>query len=276
MVGKQPQAKDSRSGGAPGGQPRRWALLVAGLVVVVLLVAGPLRSVLFEPSPLPPSEPQQARSLPLPAPAPPKDDGEEDRVIRSEGVETPPAPPPTSSHSDEQTPSSTSSTPEVVKTIPLPPEDTTTVTGPALAETPAATPEKSQPPPAAPPQVSAAEPKPAAPAPAKGSKNKALELYAEDGRGTDWLKAQAEGNFTLQLMAIKDEATARQFIEAHHLQGKAAYFPVMSNGQTLYAVVYGSYPQRSEAVRAAKGLPKAWGTPNPWIRSFKSLPALNP
>lgn len=280
MAIKQSQAKDSHSGGATGGRPRRWALLVAGVVVVVLLVAGPLRSVLFKSPPLPPSEPQQARSLPLPTPAPTTDDGKEERVIRSEGSDTPPAAPLASSPSDEEAPSSTSSIPEVVKTIPLPPEDTTTVTGPALVETPAPAPEKSRPPaaavPASPPQVGAAGAKPAAPAPSKASENKALVSPVEHGHGADWLKAQAEDNYTLQLMAIKEEAMARQFIETHHLQGKAAYFPVMSGGQTLYAVVYGSFPQRSEAVRAAKGLPKAWGTPNPWIRSLKSLPALNP
>ena len=81
--------------------------------------------------------------------------------------------------------------------------------------------------------------------------------------GAGWLKAQADSNFTLQLMAVKDENTARQFIEAHHLQGKAGYFPVTSNGQTLYAVVYGSFLQRSEAKQAAKVLPAAWGSPKP-------------
>jgi len=247
----------------------------------VLLLAGPLRSVLFKSAPLPPSEPQQTRSLPLPSPTTPtptKEDGEEERVIRSDGGETPPAPPTASSQAGEETPSSAAD--EVLKTLPLPPEDTTTVTGPVVAETPTPAPEKSkQPPeaaPASPPQVSAAEPKPAAPAPSKEIENKELTSSAEGGRGIAWLKAQADSNYTLQLMAIKDETTVRQFIETHHLQGKAAYFPVMSNGQILYAVVYGSFPQRSEAARAAKSLPKAWGTPNPWIRSFKSLPALNP
>jgi len=92
----------------------------------------------------------------------------------------------------------------------------------------------------------------------------------------DWLTRQPPGNYTLQLMAAKDEGTVRRFIQQHHLQDKAGHFPVSKNGQTLYALVYGSFPQRSGAVQAAKNLPKSWGISTPWIRSFKSLPAFNP
>jgi septal ring-binding cell division protein DamX len=107
-------------------------------------------------------------------------------------------------------------------------------------------------------------------------KSEAAQTIKRSVDGSGWLKAQADSNFTLQLMAVKDENTARQFIEAHQLHDKAAYFPVTRNGQTLYAVVYGSFSQRREAAQAAKSLPVAWGSPSPWIRSFKSLHGVNP
>ena len=107
-------------------------------------------------------------------------------------------------------------------------------------------------------------------------KNDNIQSIKRNIVGAEWIKAQPNTHYTLQLMAVKDEDTARQFILEHQLQGKAAYLPVMSNGQTLYAVVYGSYPQRSEAARSAKDLPAAWGTPKPWIRSFNSLHGLSP
>jgi septal ring-binding cell division protein DamX len=62
-----------------------------------------------------------------------------------------------------------------------------------------------------------------------------------------------------------------QFIEMHRLQDKTAYFPIKRKGQVLYALVYGDYPNAAEAARAAKALPAAWGTPDPWARTFKSL-----
>jgi DamX protein len=202
--------------------------------------------------------------------------------MRSDGEETMPASVPSSSQTAEETPSSTA--PETVKTLPLPPMSSTTVEGSAPTQ-PAASPvppmeQSKQPletPPVTPPKVQTAEVKPAAVPPSPpATKNEGSQSVKKVVGGLEWLKAQPDSNFTLQLMAVKDENSARRFIETHHLQDKAVYFPIMSNGQTLYAVVYGSFPKRSEAARAAKSLPSAWGTPNPWIRSFKSLPALNP
>lgn len=270
--------KPRRAGGAQSGTTgtnlRRRVMMVAGVVVVALLVAGPLRSVLFKSSPLPPPEPQPTPSLPMPPPT--KDGGEEAHVIRPEGGEATPAPI-SSSQPGEETASSTP--PEIVKTLPLPPLDTTAPTEPALAElAPPAEKSKqsSAATPATPPAARSVEAEPAVPPPVAATKNEDSQPVKRIVRGAEWLKAQADSNYTLQLMAVKDENTARQFIKAHRLQDQAAYLPVMSNGQTLYAVVYGSYPRYSEAARAAKDLPAAWGTPNPWIRSFKSLHGLSP
>ena len=281
-MGSARRQTSSVQGGATRGDRRRWALLVAGLVVLVLLVAGPLRSVLFESSPLPPQDAQQTRALSLPPSAPQQAGSGEERVVRSDGMEAapaavPPTPPP-APPANEAPPSSTDSS-GVVKTIPLPPEGSTTVSESALAEPAAPAAEKSAPPstvaPAAPPKTQVAV-KPAIPPQPPAKKSEATQTIKRSVDGTEWLKAQADKNFTLQLMAVKDENTARQFIEAHHLHDKAAYFPVTRNGQTLYALVYGSFSQRSEAAQAAKSLPAAWGSPSPWIRSFKSLHGVNP
>ena len=279
MGNKQHQANDSQKRAAGDGRRRR-ALLLGGVLVVVLLVAGPLRSVLFKSTPLPPPETQQSRPLATP---PPQGQGKEEPVLRSDDATTPAAPPPPPASSQEADQSTAPTTGEV-KTLPLPPEGETTVSKLELAQTapsspaPAAEEKAKQP-------AEAASPAPAPPPPEKVKKTMApppepkkeeIKQHVKmDAPGSEWLRAQAPNNYTLQLMAVKEEKTARQFIEANHLQDKAAYFTVRSHGQTLYAVVYGSYPQRSDAVQAAKGLPAVWGAPNPWIRSFKSLPASN-
>ena len=260
-------------GGKTGTDQRRRLMAVAGVIVVVLLVAGPLRSVLFKSSPLPPPQSQQTRTLPPPPPA--KEGGGEERVIRSGDAEAPPTPMASTPPAGEE---SSVPAPEVVKTLPLPPVDKTTVKELTMAESAQPAAEESQgstaAAPATPSEAGPVEARPAVPTAPVAMKNKELKSVTGGADGSEWLMAQADSNFTLQLMAVKDENTARQFIEAHHLQGKAAYLAVKSHGQTLYAVVYGSFPQRDEAARAAKGLPAAWGTPDPWIRSFKSIHGL--
>ena len=266
-MGSTPRLASGSRSGKSGTQQRRRLITVVGVIVVVLLVAGPLRSVLFKSSPLPPPQPQQSRSLPMSPSA--KDTAEEERVIRSDNADAPQAPMASTPPAGEEKPVEA---PEVVKTLPLPPVDKTTVKELTMAESaqPAVA-ESKMSSPVAPAEASQAEAKPTAPI---AIKNKELKPAMRGLDGAEWLKVQADSNFTLQLMAVKDEKTARQFIEDQHLQGKAAYLPVVSHGQTLYAVVYGSYPLRSDAARAAKGLPAAWGTPDPWIRSFKSIHSL--
>jgi DamX protein len=280
-MGSARRQTSSVQGGAKGADRRRWGLLLAGLVVLVLLVAGPLRSVLFESSPLPSQDAQQTRALSLPpSPPPPQPGSVEERVVRSDDIATAPAavpPPPLPVPPANEAPPSSSDSSGAVKTIPLPPEGSTTISGSALAE-PSPAPEK----PAQPSTAATATPKtqvavkPAVPPQPPAKKSEAVQIIKRAVDGSEWLKAQADNNFTLQLMAVKEENTARQFIETHQLHDKAAYFPVTRNGQTLYAVVYGSFSQRSEAAQAAKSLPAAWGSPSPWIRSFKSLHAVKP
>lgn len=260
-----------------GPKQRHRVITLISVIVVVLLLAGPLRSILFKSTPLPPSQPpQHGSSLAVPPSVAP-DSGKGELVMRSndEHVKDNSK---ASSQAEEGTPPTTS--PEV-KALPLPPEDTTIVMDSAPTERGAPIPEKSEPPlktePAPPPNTQVAETKPATASSLPQSKIKDNNQNIKRGRGTsDWISAQVSSNYTLQLMAVKNESTARKFILSHDLNDKAAYFPVKSKGQTLYAVIYGSFSQRSEAVRAAKSLPSAWDTPNPWIRRFRSLPTQSP
>ena len=274
MVINQPRARDAVRG-RTGIDQRRRVITVVGVIVMILLLAGPLRSLMFKTPPLPPPESQQTLSLPMP---PMNKDAEEQRVIRSDGVDVTRAPTP-SSQIREETPSTTT---EIVKLPSLAAPDTTAAKGPAMEEL-APPIEKSRLPSAATPATQPASEnihadagKPMTERPIKTQKNDALQSDGDAVRGAEWLKSQANSNYTLQLLAVKDENTARRFIEVHHLLNNAAYLPVKSNGHTLFAVVYGSYPSRSEAALAVKSLPVAWGTPNPWIRSFKSIHSLNP
>lgn len=249
-----------------GTQMRRSLAMVAGAVVIALLLAGPLRSILFKPAPLAPAVPRQAESLSPPA----NNGGEEPRVIRLEESAAVPAPAP-SPEADTAT-SATSATQDV-KPLPLPP------ISPA-SEAPAVVMEPARPAAAPVPQAEV----PAVASPVKEStkpedlkpqatkpKAPASQALGNGIRGEEWVRAQPAGQFTLQLMALKEEKAARQFIETHHLQDNSAYYPIQRNGQILYALVYGVYPSQGEALQAAKDLPASWRVSNPWVRSFKSL-----
>jgi len=146
-VAKQAQ-KDNHSG-ATGTSRGRRLTVVAGVIVVVLLIAGPLRSLLFNTSKAPTSEPPQTQALSVPPVAPTKDDGTEERVIRSDNAANTASPPaPVTAPSSAETPTvkeAPDAGSEVVKTLPLPPVDTTIVQGSVPAESPAPAPEASPP-----------------------------------------------------------------------------------------------------------------------------------
>lgn len=267
MVSNQQPAKTAKSVTSKTDQRRR-VIVVAGVVIAVLLIAGPLRSVLFKSTPRPPTESQQVRSLPMPSPM---EGTGEDHVVRADGIATTQTPKFPSPQTGE---AASPSNPETVKTLPLPPQEESTVTEPVMSNLPPPGEESEQT--ASHPEVHPVETSPEVPHATIAKNDNNIQELTEVHHSGNWLQNQADGNYTLQLMAVKDESTARRFIEAHQLQDKAAYFPVKSTGQTLYAVVYGSYPQRSEAVRAAKDLPSSWDTPKPWIRSFKSIHSLKP
>jgi len=256
-VAKERKGGAAASAGTGFGQHR--AVLMAAAVVAVLLIAIiPLRTALFKPGPPAPDKPRQSQDAVSP---PPVAVGEGERIVRSLSGETPLAgPDATASPAAEVKPLPL---PSVPATAQEPPRAETTVSAGVPASSsdapPAASPPKSPAKPEA-AKVVAAKPKAPAAVSAKG------EIH-----GAEWVRAQPEDHYTLQLMALKEETTARQFIETNHLQDKAAYFTARRDGQLLYVLVYGVYANHSEAARAAKGLPAKWGTPNPWVRSFKDL-----
>ena len=106
--------------------------------------------------------------------------------------------------------------------------------------------------------------------------NKENIIATQDTSGSgihreSWLLQQDPQTFTLQLMAIREEATIIKFINDHNLQEQAAYFNTYNNNIEWLAVVYGIYPTREEAERASKQLQARIATLRPWIRSLKSV-----
>lgn len=246
------------------GSLKRVVLAIAVLAVVALMVAGPLRTLLSKPAPLAPSVSQNTPIAKLALPL--ADDGTKEPIDGSAGGKTALAVVP--SRQPE------TGVPGVGETKSDPPSPVAAIT-PAVSEPAPPVPAVDVPAKAAGGKPQVAEVEVATPTAVKTPVTKAKiakQPSTDDSAlGEDWVRSQPGDHYTLQLMALREEKTARQFIESHHLQGKAAYLPLRHDGEILYTLVYGSYPGYSEAVKAAKELPANWGSPDPWIRSFKRL-----
>jgi septal ring-binding cell division protein DamX len=63
------------------------------------------------------------------------------------------------------------------------------------------------------------------------------------------------------------------FIRQHQLANKAGYFQSRRQELPWYVVIFGIYPDKQSALRAAEKLPAYAGTGKPWVRSMASVHA---
>ncbi|MDX1252397.1 MAG: AAA family ATPase [Gammaproteobacteria bacterium] len=101
------------------------------------------------------------------------------------------------------------------------------------------------------------------PAPQPKEKNTATSSAAL--KDASWLLAQNSDHYTLQLMAMKNEATVRDFAVSHKLPAETAYFQINRSGGMLHVLITGIYSSRPQAEQAAKDIPALAGI-TPWLR----------
>ncbi|MES9959726.1 MAG: SPOR domain-containing protein [Sedimenticola sp.] len=86
-----------------------------------------------------------------------------------------------------------------------------------------------------------------------------------------WLLQQKPTDYTLQLVGLGSEASARKFIKDHGIKGKARVFESSLKGRPWYSVVYGVYGGRSAAVSGREKLPPGIKKTGVWPRSYASI-----
>ena len=86
-----------------------------------------------------------------------------------------------------------------------------------------------------------------------------------------WLWSQDPSHYTLQLLGGRSEKGIKSFMAQHNLQDKAVFFRTVRDGKPWFALVYGSYPDRQQALQAIKRLPAKLQKTTPWARSFASI-----
>ncbi len=86
-------------------------------------------------------------------------------------------------------------------------------------------------------------------------------------RRESWILEQDPAHYTLQIMSVGQEMGIAKILEKVEQKGKFAYFKYRKNGKVWYRLAYGIYPDRKSAqAQIARGLPKALGKVEPWIR----------
>lgn len=126
---------------------------------------------------------------------------------------------------------------------------------------------------ASPPSVIAAEPATQKDPPSPKKEGPAWKPPVKDTatlRDAAWLLAKNPDHYTLQLMAMKNEATVQDFAASHKLPAETAYFHISRNGGILHVLITGDYSTRSQAEQAAKDIPALAGI-TPWLRKVRDV-----
>ena len=91
---------------------------------------------------------------------------------------------------------------------------------------------------------------------------------AEDAK--QWVLAQPEKNYTIQLMVLSTRKSVLDFLKKNKsLKGDLKYFHTDKQGQNKYVLIYGSFKNSAIAAKKMKSLPIKYR--KSWVRSFKIL-----
>jgi septal ring-binding cell division protein DamX/type II secretory pathway predicted ATPase ExeA len=112
-----------------------------------------------------------------------------------------------------------------------------------------------------------AKPKPVS-KPKPVAKPKPSSKRATSARNAEWYRAQPTGHYTLQLMASQSRTNITAYIKQNRLPEPLARFSMQRNGRTLYVLTYGSFADKSTALKAVANLP---GGVKPWARPIDNI-----
>ena len=86
-----------------------------------------------------------------------------------------------------------------------------------------------------------------------------------------WIKRQRSSAWTIQMLAFRDVAKVRDFIDQHGLHDQAAYFAEKTHEGKIYKLVYGVFSDKQAADEARDALSPALKDLRPWLRSIASV-----
>ncbi|MCC5795898.1 MAG: hypothetical protein JJU48_01060 [Methylophaga sp.] len=87
----------------------------------------------------------------------------------------------------------------------------------------------------------------------------------------DWIMRQRGTSYTFQLMGSWELDEVDAFVEKYELKGDVAVFASIRNERTWYALIYGVYPGRQQAMTANTNWPAPLNTVPTWLRRIDSV-----
>jgi DamX protein len=88
-----------------------------------------------------------------------------------------------------------------------------------------------------------------------------------------WLWSQNPGHYTLQLLGSHQLEALRSFIKQHQLARQTSFYRTRRNNREWFVLLYGSYPDREQALAAISRLPAELQRSKPWARRFADIHA---
>ena len=89
--------------------------------------------------------------------------------------------------------------------------------------------------------------------------------------GIEWVKAQPDANFTLQVAASRSSSALEYMLQRHVRGNKSAYFLHRPHASEPFSAIVGSYTDYAAAERDLADLPDELLANAPWIRRFGTL-----
>jgi len=86
-----------------------------------------------------------------------------------------------------------------------------------------------------------------------------------------WIKQQQGTHYTFQLMGSWKQQEVLEFIDKYALSGDVAEFQSDRNGRVWYALIYGVYSSKKEALQASNDWPEPLNSLPSWLRRFDSV-----
>jgi len=92
-------------------------------------------------------------------------------------------------------------------------------------------------------------------------------------RREQWLLSQDSESYTIQIIGVSNEKSMLDFINKNQLlkQNEIGYYESTFNGKPWYQALFGLYPTKQEARRAADKLPENIRRAGPWIRRLSEV-----
>lgn len=90
-------------------------------------------------------------------------------------------------------------------------------------------------------------------------------------RDGDWLLAQSDERYTIQLLGSGDAERVREYLGEQSDPREFASYRTRSGDRELYIVVYGLFTDRDAALAAASDLPPETGRVGPWVRKLSAV-----